>query len=44
MSAYWLVQKGKIGEIYNISGKKVLSVKKYLNHLIDNTNVKINKN
>ncbi len=44
MSAYWLVaQKGKIGEIYNISGKKVLSVKKYLDHLIDNTNVKINK-
>ena len=34
MEAYWLTAKrGKIGEIYNISGKKVISVKNYLNEL-----------
>ena len=44
MSAYWLVaKKGKIGEIYNISGKKVISVNKFLNYLIDITEVKIKK-
>lgn len=34
MSAYWLAaKKGKIGEIYNISGKKKMTVKQYLHEL-----------
>ena len=34
MEAYWLTaQRGKIGEIYNISGKKVISVADYLKEL-----------
>ena len=34
MEAYWLTAKrGKIAEIYNISGKKVISVGKYLKEL-----------
>ena len=32
MEAYWLAAtKGKIGEIYNIGGKKIISVKDFLN-------------
>lgn len=41
-NAYWLTaKKGKIGEIYNISGDKIISVKEVLNKLIENS--KINK-
>ena len=42
MEAYWLAAKrGKIGEIYNISGKKVISVGNYLKELKKLSNVKI---
>ena len=42
MEAYWLAAKrGKIGEIYNISGKKVISVGNYLKKLKKLSNVKI---
>jgi GDPmannose 4,6-dehydratase/GDP-4-dehydro-6-deoxy-D-mannose reductase len=35
MEAYWLAAtSGKIGQIYNIGGKKIISVKEYLNKLI----------
>jgi len=43
MESYWLAAcKGKIGEIYNISGNKVVSVRDYLEELKKNTFVKIN--
>ena len=42
MEAYWLTaKKGKIGEIYNIGGKKTIKVKDFLHELIKNSNVKI---
>ena len=42
MEAYWLTAKrGRIGEIYNISGKKVISVGNYLKELKKLSNVKI---
>lgn len=42
MSAYWLAAtKGKIGEIYNIGGEKIISVKEFLNQLIKLTKKKI---
>ena len=42
MEAYWLAAKrGKIGEIYNISGKKVISVGNYLKELKKLSSVKI---
>lgn len=42
MEAYWLTaQKGKIGEIYNIGGNKIISVKKFLKELIKKTNSEI---
>ena len=42
MEAYWLTaQRGKIGEIYNISGKKVISVADYLKELKKLSYVKI---
>ena len=42
MEAYWLTAKrGKIAEIYNISGKKVISVGNYLKELKKLSNVKI---
>ena len=42
MEAYWLAAKrGKIGEIYNISGNKVISVGNYLRELKKLSNVKI---
>jgi len=42
MEAYWLTAlKGKIGEIYNIGGNKVISVKKFLSILIKNSTTKI---
>ena len=35
MEAYWLAaKKGKIGEIYNIGGNKIISVKNFLKELI----------
>lgn len=35
MEAYWLAaKKGKIGEIYNIGGDKIISVKQFLKELI----------
>lgn len=35
MEAYWLAAtKGKIGKIYNIGGKKIISVKEYLKKLL----------
>ena len=48
MDAYWTVAlKGKIGEIYNISGDNVISVKSFLNKLIKfskkNIRTKLNK-
>ena len=34
MEAYWLTAKrGKIGEIYNMGGNKIISVGEYLNEL-----------
>lgn len=42
MEAYWLAaKKGKIGEIYNISGYKIISIKNYLKELIKKSKVKI---
>ena len=42
MEAYWLTaKKGKIGEIYNIGGKKTIKVIDFLHELIKNSNVKI---
>ena len=42
MEAYWLTAKrGKIAEIYNISGKKVISVANYLKELKKLSNIKI---
>ena len=42
MEAYWLTAKrGKIGEIYNISGRKVISVANYLKELKKLSYVKI---
>ena len=42
MEAYWLAaKKGRIGKIYNISGKKVISVGNYLKELKKLSNVKI---
>lgn len=44
MEAYWFAaKKGKIGEIYNIGGKKIISVKSFLNELIKLSTTKINK-
>lgn len=48
MESYWLsAKKGKIGEIYNICGNKIVSVKDYLNELKKNSKVsfktKLNK-
>jgi GDPmannose 4,6-dehydratase/GDP-4-dehydro-6-deoxy-D-mannose reductase len=42
MEAYWLsATKGKIGEIYNISGNKVISVKDFLRELLKLSRSKI---
>jgi len=42
MEAYWLAAKrGKIGEIYNIGGNKIVSVKKFLKELIKLAKCKI---
>ena len=42
MEAYWIAAKrGRIGKIYNISGKKVISVGNYLKELKKLSNVKI---
>tara|TARA_B110000259_G_C14034543_1_gene408658 strand:- start:20523 stop:21500 length:978 start_codon:yes stop_codon:yes gene_type:complete len=42
MEAYWLAAtNGKIGEIYNIGGNKIISVKNFLNELIKKSNQKI---
>lgn len=42
MEAYWIAAtKGKIGEIYNISGTQIISVKKFLEKLIKLSNKKI---
>jgi len=42
MEAYWLAAKrGRIGAIYNISGKKVISVKNFLEELKKLSNMKI---
>ena len=42
MEAYWLTAKrGRIGEIYNISGNKVISVGNYLRELKKLSNIKI---
>ena len=42
MEAYWATAtKGKIGEIYNICGNKVISVKDFLKELIKLSKVKI---
>ena len=42
MEAYWLCAvKGKIGEIYNISGSKTISVKNFLKNLIKKSNLKV---
>ena len=42
LEAYWLAaKKGKIGEIYNISGKDVMSVKQVLKFLMKNSKKKI---
>jgi len=48
MESYWLAaKKGKIGEIYNICGNKIVSVKEYLIELKKNSKVsfktKLNK-
>ena len=45
MEAYWLTAKrGRIGEIYNISGEKVISVGNYLKELKKLSSVKIKSN
>lgn len=42
MEAYWLTAtKGKVGEIYNICGDKVISVREFLNELLKLSNSKI---
>lgn len=42
MNAYWFAAtKGKIGEIYNIGGNKIISVKDFLNELINRSKKKI---
>ena len=42
MNAYWLTAKhGKVGEIYNIGGKKIISVKGYLRELVKLSKKKI---
>lgn len=42
MEAYWIAaKKGKIGEIYNIGGNKVISVENFLDKLIKLAKVKI---
>jgi nucleoside-diphosphate-sugar epimerase len=42
MEAYWLAAtKGKIGEIYNIGGNKIISVNKFLKELIKLSKCKI---
>jgi GDP-mannose 4,6-dehydratase len=42
MEAYWLAAtKGKIGEIYNIGGNKIISVKNFLQELIKLSKCKI---
>ena len=42
MEAYWLTaKKGRIGEIYNIGGKKVISVGRYLKELKKLSSVRI---
>ena len=42
MNAYWLTAKhGKIGQIYNIGGNKIISVKDYLKELMKLSNKKI---
>ena len=42
MNAYWLAAtKGKIGEIYNISGRKKMTISQYLNELKKISKVKI---
>ena len=42
MEAYWYTAKrGRIGEIYNIGGKKVMSVRKFLSELKKRSNKKI---
>jgi len=42
MEAYWLAaKKGKIGEIYNIGGNKIISVKKFLKELIKLSKCKV---
>jgi nucleoside-diphosphate-sugar epimerase len=43
MEAYWVAAtKGKIGEIYNIGGNKVISVNNFLKRLLKLSKVKIN--
>lgn len=43
MGAYWLTaKKGKVGEIYNIGGNKIISVGNYLKKLIEISGVKVN--
>ena len=42
MEAYWLAaKKGKIGEIYNIGGNKIISVRNFLKELMKLSNKKI---
>jgi GDP-mannose 4,6-dehydratase len=42
MKAYWLLaKKGKVGEIYNIGGDKIISVKEFLKNLIKLSKIKI---
>ena len=42
MEAYWLAaKKGKIGEVYNIGGNKIISVKQFLKELIKLAKCKI---
>ena len=42
MEAYWICAvKGKIGEIYNISGSKIISVNNFLKNLIKKSNIKV---
>ena len=43
-SAYWLTaKKGRIGEIYNISGDKIISVGNFLKKLISHAKIKKKK-
>jgi nucleoside-diphosphate-sugar epimerase len=42
MAAYWLAAtKGKIGEIYNICGEKIISVKNFMKELLNLSKIKI---